>query len=411
VWRKLANYRPPLIGIVGKTNVGKSTLFSALTMSSVEVSNRPFTTIEPNHGVAYVRRRCPHVEFNLPSCNPRNGYCLRGTRFIPVEIMDVAGLIKGAHEGRGLGNKFMDDIRQADAFILVVDASGSTDEEGNPVEPGSRDPVQEARDILDEIRLWFEKVVSKDWDKFALATETGRKDPVEALFRKLSGLSIPRRSIVETLTALDLLTKKLVNWTRDDIRKFSYELLEKAKPFIIAANKADLPSAEENIKKLTEAFPDKKVVPVSAAAELALKKASEQGIISYTPGDSDFRVTGEDRLSPQQKKALDYIRKNVMEKWGGTGVQQALETLIFDVLGMITVFTVEDATHLTDSKGNVLPDAYLVPSSFTAKDVAGIIHSDLAERFVYAIDVRRKSRIGDKTGLYDGIILKIVVAR
>lgn len=407
----MANYKPPLIGIVGKTNVGKSTLFAALTQAQVSIENRPFTTIEPNTGVAYVRKRCPHTEFRLPGCDPRTGYCINGTRFIPVNLMDVAGLIKGAHEGRGLGNKFMDDIRQADAFILVVDASGSTDEEGNPIDPGSRDPVQEAQEILDEIKLWFEKIVARDWERFAMSVETGRKDPVDAIYNKLSGLSIKRRHVVEALSSAGLVSKKLTSWTRDDLRRFSDILLKVSKPFIIAANKADIPSAEEGIRRLREAFPGVHVVPVSAAAELALKKASKQNLINYIPGSGDFTINEQNKLSVTQQKALEYIRKNVLDKWGNTGVQQAVETLVFDVLGLISVYPVEDLGKLSDSKGNVLPDVYLVPKSMTARDVAGIIHTDFAKRFLYAVDAKSKKRIGEDDLLYDGIVFKIVSSK
>ena len=407
----MGNYRYPLIGIVGKTNVGKTTLFMAMTLGEAEASNRPFTTIDPNKGVAYVRRRCPHVDFGLPKCDPRTGYCMRGVRFIPVDVMDVAGLIRGAHEGRGLGNKFMDDIRQADAFILVVDAAGATDEEGNPVAQGSSNPVEEAMSILEEIALWFEKIVAKDWQKFALTVETTRRDPVDMLYNKLSGLSIERKKIIEALNLTGLSNKKFTGWTAEDIRLFSRKLLSISKPYVIAANKADLPAAQEGVERLRKAFPDTPVIPVSAAAELALKKASEKGVIRYVPGDSTFEILDENMLAPHQSRALEYIRENVLEKWGSTGVQQSLETLVFKVMNYVAVYTVEDANRLSDSKGNVLPDAYLVPSYYTVRDIARIVHSELAERFHHAIDVRRKNRVGDDAGIYDGMVVKIVTSR
>ena len=121
-----------LIGIIGKSNVGKSTFFNAVTDLSVQTANYPFTTIEPNVGVAYVRIECICKEFEVQD-NPVHSVCIDGIRFIPVKVIDIAGLVPGAHLGKGIGNKFLDDSRQADALIHVVDASGSTDSEGRPV--------------------------------------------------------------------------------------------------------------------------------------------------------------------------------------------------------------------------------------------------------------------------------------
>ncbi|PNV77899.1 MAG: redox-regulated ATPase YchF, partial [Thermoproteota archaeon] len=103
-----------LLGIVGKTNVGKSTFFSAATMSEVEIGDRPFVTIKPNEGVGYVRVRSVCTELNV-RCDPKYGWCNGINRFVPVKLMDVAGLVPGAHQGRGLGNQFLDDLRKSDA--------------------------------------------------------------------------------------------------------------------------------------------------------------------------------------------------------------------------------------------------------------------------------------------------------
>src|SRR2546422_688081 len=103
------------LGLVGKPNVGKSTFFAAATLVPVAIANYPFTTIEANRGVAFVRKSCPHTELGH-ACKPRNAPCEDGTRLIPVELLDVAGLVPKAHEGRGLGNKFLDDLRQANAL-------------------------------------------------------------------------------------------------------------------------------------------------------------------------------------------------------------------------------------------------------------------------------------------------------
>ncbi|MEM4463445.1 MAG: redox-regulated ATPase YchF [Fervidicoccaceae archaeon] len=404
----MVNYAPPLIGIVGKTNVGKSTIFSSITMATVEISNRPFTTIDPNKGVGYVRVNCPHVEFSLPSCNPRSGYCTKGNRFVPVELTDVAGLIPGAYMGRGLGNKFMDDLRRADAFLLVVDASGSTDESGNPVPPGTNDPVKEVKDILFEIDMWLARIISSDWQKFSVAVETGRKDVQEALYEKISGLSVKRAAVLDALGKSGLESKRPSMWKQEDFVAFARELRKSAKPHVIVANKADIPQSIENIRRLKEAFPNDKVFPVSGEAELALRRAAKAGIIDYIPGDSKFEVIDASKITKAQQNALKYIQERVFNVYGGTGVQQSLNSLVFDVLKKIVVYPVEDQNKLTDKEGRILPDALLVDFGSTARSVAGMIHSDLEKGFIYAIDVKTKQRLGADSKLHNGAVLKIV---
>jgi len=391
------------IGLIGKTNVGKSTFFSAATLIDVPIANRPFVTIEPNVGIAYVKKKCVHVEFGV-KCNPRNSICIGDYRFIPVKLVDVAGLIPGAHEGRGLGNKFLDDLRKADVLIHVVDASGSTNEEGIPVPPGSRDPEEDIKFIMDEIDEWFFSIVSKDWQKFSRTTDLSNKDPVEELLSKLSGLSINKYHIIETLRQTKLENVKLMQWTEEDLRHFAKKLREISKPIVIAANKADIPEARKFIEKLKQKY--KYVIPTSAEAELALRKAAKAGLIEYIPGEREFKILKE--LNQKQKEALDYIKKNVLEVYGSTGVQEALNTAVFDALSMIVVYPVEDERKLTDHNGNVLPDALLVKKGSNPRDLAAMIHTDLAKGFLYAINVKKKIRVGDDYQLQDGDVIKIV---
>jgi len=407
----LGNYRPPLLGVVGKTNVGKTTFFSAATLATAEISNRPFTTIKPNLGVAYVRHKCPHVEFGMSGCNPRAGFCYNGVRFVPVELIDVAGLIPGAHKGRGLGNKFMDDVRKAQAFLLVVDASGSTSEEGVPLPPGSRDPVDEVKFVLEEIDRWIAGILMHDWKRFATKVDSTRLNVAEAMCERLSGLNIKKSHVNAALEASGLEDKKPSEWSSDDIYNFAKELRRASKPFIIVANKADLPAAREGIRKLKSAFPDIPIVPVSSQAELALKKAQKAGLIDYIPGSDSFKIVNRSALTEVQAKALEYIRVNVLEEYGSTGVQQALETLLYNVLGYVAVYPVENVERLCDTKGNVLPDVFLVPRTATVKDVASLVHSELAEKFVAAVDVRRKQRLGESAQVYDGIVVKVLASR
>jgi len=391
------------IGLIGKTNVGKSTFFSASTLIDVEIANRPFVTIEPNVGIAYVKTKCVHTEFGV-KCNPRNSVCIGDYRFIPVKLVDVAGLIPGAHEGRGLGNKFLDDLRKADVLIHVVDASGSTNEEGIPVPPGTRNPEEDIKFIIDEIDEWFYSIISKDWAKFARNIDLSNKDPVEELLAKLSGLSINKTQIIETLRETKLENVKLMQWSEEDLRNFSKKLREISKPIVIAANKIDILESRKFIDSLKKKY--KWVIPTSAEAELALRKASKAGLIEYIPGESDFKITRE--LSGKQKQALEYIKKNVLEVYGSTGVQQAINTAVFEALGMIVVYPVEDEKKLTDHNGNVLPDAILIKRGSTPRDLASLIHTELAKGFLYAINVKKKIRVGEDYQLQNNDVIKIV---
>uniref|UniRef100_A0A7C4NV45 Redox-regulated ATPase YchF n=1 Tax=Staphylothermus marinus TaxID=2280 RepID=A0A7C4NV45_STAMA len=403
---------PPekIIGIAGKTNVGKSTLFSALTMIPVHIANHPFTTIEFNVGVGYVRKKCVHNQLNLSGCNPRSGFCKRGYRFIPIKIIDVAGLIPGSSQGRGLGNKFMDDLRQADALIHVVDASGSTDAEGRPVKPGTYDPVEEAQLITREIDEWFVNVVMRIWNNKISRHLSSVTEPLDYIAQNFSGLSISKHHVIEACKRAGLEDKNPKNWNEEDIRKFAVELRRNSKPIIIAANKIDIGIAEENVKRLKEVFGEENIVPISALAELILRKASSSGLIDYLPGDSSFEIKNES-LSDEQRRALDIIRDRVLKKYGSTGVQELLNRVVFKILKLVTVYPVEDAKKYTDHHGNVLPDAYLVPIGTTARELAYMIHTELGESFIYAINAKTGERIGEDYVVRDDDVIKVVAAR
>jgi len=391
------------IGLIGKTNVGKSTFFEAATLLDVEIANRPFVTIEPNIGIAYVKNKCVHTELNV-ICNPKNSVCIGDYRFIPIKLIDVAGLIPGAHEGRGLGNKFLDDLRKADVLIHVVDISGSTNDEGLPVPPGTRDPEEDIKFIENEINEWFYSIIIKDWEKFSRISDLGGKDIIESLLSKLSGLSINREQIIKTLSITKLENLKLMQWTKDDLRIFSKTLREISKPIIIAANKIDIPASKKNFEKIKSRY--KYIIPTSAESELALRKAAKAGIIDYIPGESHFNI--KEKIDEKRYKALEFIKNNILETYGSTGVQQAINTAVLDALDQIVVYPVEDERKYTDKNGNVLPDAILIKEGSTPKDLAAQIHSDLAKGFLYAIDAKKKVRIGENYKLKNNDVIKIV---
>jgi ribosome-binding ATPase YchF (GTP1/OBG family) len=399
------------IGIIGKTNVGKSTLFSALTMIPVKIENRPFVTLEPNVGVGYVRSRCPHKELGLPRCDARNSICVEGNRFIPVKVIDVPGLIPGAHEGRGLGNKFLDSLRQADALLHVIDASGSTDPEGKPARPGSYDPYDDVVLIEREFDLWLSSIIMSDWSRLAKTLDTlPLSEAIERLAQRLSGLSIKRHHVSRALKESGLSETRFSSWRSEEIYMFSSTLRRISKPTIIVANKADIPEAHDIIESLVRRLEGRIVIPASAEAELALRRASSAGLIKYLPGDSDYVVIDRGRITQAQERALEKIR-SVMMKWGGTGVQRAINIAVFRALDMIVVYPVEDHIKLADSSGKILPDALLVPRGTTARELAYMVHTELGDGFLYAIETRSRSRVGADYVLNDMDIIKIVSAR
>ncbi|GAB4307120.1 MAG: redox-regulated ATPase YchF [Methanobacteriaceae archaeon] len=390
------------IAVTGKPNVGKSSFFNSSTLSNAEVAGYPFTTITANKAVAHVVTTCPCHELEL-TCNPRNSKCVDGKRLIPVELIDVAGLVPGAHEGRGLGNKFLDDLRQAKAFIHVVDASGSTDEEGRPCEAGSHDPLEDVEFLQHEITMWLFGILKKNWNRMVRKALSEKLDFSKILYEQLSGTGIKLEDVVEAKREINI---EYHLWEDDDIKNFLDILLRKSKPMLIVANKADTPSAGKNIKRLKEKYEN--VIPASAEAEIALTKAAEAGLISYNPGDSDFKILDSNNLNENQKKALEYIRENVLKKYGSTGVQEALNTVIFDLLNMLVVFPVEDEHKLCDKEGNILPDALLIVKGSKPRDMAYVIHTDIGDAFLHAVDARSGRRISSDYEIQDLDIISII---
>uniref|UniRef100_A0A7C4BE87 Redox-regulated ATPase YchF n=1 Tax=Ignisphaera aggregans TaxID=334771 RepID=A0A7C4BE87_9CREN len=396
------------IGLLGKTNVGKSTFFSAATLIPVKIENRPFVTLEPHTGVAYVRKTCVHKELRLLKCTPITSLCINGERFIPVVLVDLPGLVKDAHRGRGLGNKFLDAIRQADALIHVVDASGSTDEDGKPVKPGYRNPVEDVVEIEREYDEWVYGIISKDWGRFARALDTMNKSQVvEALAQRLSGLSISKEHVSMALSLTRLENEKPSSWREEELRLFIKTLREVAKPIIIAANKVDVPEARDMLKEMMRMLPNRIVVPVTALGELMLRRFAEKGYVEYLPGDSEFKIKDASAFTQQQLRGIDMLRE-IMREFGGTGVQRAINAVAFEGLRRIVVYPVEDENKYTDSKGNILPDAYLVPRGSKALDLAFLVHTDLGKRFLYAINAKTRQRVGKDYELKDGDVIKIV---
>ncbi|MBS7655383.1 redox-regulated ATPase YchF [Candidatus Bathyarchaeota archaeon] len=396
------------IGLIGKTNAGKTTFFNAATLLSAEVSTYPFTTKEPNIGRAYIQTICVCKELGVKD-NPQNSFCIDGWRFIPVELIDLPGLIKGAWLGKGLGTAFLSIAAQADVLLHVVDASGSVDSEGRLTKPGFGNPILDVYDVEEELTRWFAKTIERSSKKIIKQVDKGG-DLAEAIAEVLAGLKIKLTHVAKALEASGLKNKRMENWFEKDYLNFAKELRSLSKPTIIIANKMDIGPAEENFKKLSEEFKEIIIVPCSSDAELALRRAEQKGFIKYIPGEEAFKVVDESKLTKEQKWALNYVQQRVLSKFIGTGVQFALNLSVFKLLGMNVVYPVEDAEHLSDKKGNVLPDAFLVSKDSTIKDLAAQIHTELAQTLIYGIDARTGLRLPVNYTLRDRDIIHIVAA-
>ncbi len=400
-----------IIGVVGKPNVGKSTFFKALTMASVEIANYPFATIKPNNGVGHVRVKRVDKDFGKVS-NPREGFCKGDYRFVPVNVIDVAGLVPGAYEGKGMGNQFLDDLNQADALINVIDASGSTNEKGEPGKPNDFDPAEDIRFLEKELDMWYLRILEKGWEKTARQIVQTQSKPEIAINKQMSGVGTKEDMVKDVLKQLEIYDKKPTEWTDDDRRNLASELRKKTKPMIVAANKMDVPGAAENIEKLRKDFEDYIIVGCSAESELALKEASKNELIDYTPGEAEIETTekGKMGLSEKQNMALDFISKNILDKHGNTGVQEVMDQAVFNLLDQIAIFP-GGMNKMEDQYGNVLPDCFLMPNGSTALDFAFRIHTDIGNKFIRAIDVRTKMTVGKEHPLKHRDVVEIITAR
>ena len=421
------------IGLVGKPNVGKSTTFSAMTQTPVDIANYPFTTIEPNVGVAWLpltsvcacselrkRRqeagRLDHTTDDDPRegsiCEPNSGSCNGHRRLVPVTLVDVAGLVPGAHEGKGRGNQFLSDLARCDALIQVVDVSGSTDLDGNPVGSGGSEPMEEHRFLVEEIEAWIAGILRGGWGRAARRVQAeGEKALFEYALTQLTGIGATEGQINRGLSAVRLHhpnSESASQWGDSELMTMSSEIRKALFPFSIAANKADLTSID-TWSELEQAISDEGgvLVPTSAEAELALSRASAAGMIDRRPGDTGFEITskGEENMTEQQRSALQSISESL--SWKGGGLFGLLSEVVFGTLSRKVAYPVQDESHWVDGDGNILPDAILVPEGTTAKGLAYEVHSDLGDGFIRAVDARKSMVIGADYEVQDGDVISI----
>jgi len=364
-------------------------------MADAEVGNYPFTTIDANRGVAAVRTDCP--------CDELEGYCgncRKGRRYVPVELIDVAGLVPDAHEGRGLGNQFLDELRQADVILHVVDASGGTDEEGEPVEVGEHDPREDVEFLEHELEMWIAGILDDNLNGLVRQSKTPDFDLEESLADVLTGVGASETDVRRALREVEL--PPVGDWDEQQTVALAREIRRLSKPILVVANKVDV-APEEYVESLV----GDGAVPASAESELALRRADEAGVVNYAPGDKSFEITGD--VSDEQRAGLERIRE-VVGEFGGTGVQEGLDSAVYDFLNYFTAYPVENENQWTDGSGNILPDAFLLREGSTPRDLAYTIHSDIGDAYHHAVDGRTKQRISDSTELEEGDVVKIVTA-
>jgi ribosome-binding ATPase len=399
---------PIKIGLIGKTNTGKTTFFNSATLSSEEISSYPFTTKSPVSGIAHAITLCVHPEFKIQD-NPNNSKCLDGWRYIPIELIDLPGLIKDAWKGKGLGNQFLSIAAQSDALLHVVDASGGIDSTGKITEVGTGDPISDFADIEEELIMWYHKILEGNRDKISKLIKTGT-DISDALTDLYRGIGVTKIHVKETFRATNLEEKDFDNFNMVDTKKFASYLRKISKPTLIVANKVDIEGADKNFARLRERYNDSIVIPVSGDSEFVLRRAEQKGLIKYSPGSETFEIIKSDELNKKQNNALNFIKQGIMGEYMRTGVQFAINVAVFKLLKMNSIYPVADEKNLSDKKGRILPDLILLKDGATINDLAKEIHTDLTKGLLYGKDLRYNLRLPTDYQLRDRDVVSLVSA-
>ena len=399
---------PIKIGLIGKTNTGKTTFFNSATLSSEEISSYPFTTKSPVSGIAHAISLCVHPEFQIQD-NPNNSKCLDGWRYIPIELIDLPGLIKDAWKGKGLGNQFLSIAAQSDALLHVVDASGGIDSTGKITEAGTGDPISDFADIEEELIMWYHKILEGNRDKVSKLIKSG-SDILDAITDLYRGIGVTKNHVKETFQATHLEEKDFDNFDIVDSKKFASYLRKISKPTLIVANKVDVEGADKNFARLRERYNDSIVIPVSGDSEFVLRRAEQKGLIKYSPGSESFEIIKSEELNEKQNNALSFIKKGIMGEYMRTGVQFAINVAVFKLLKMNSIYPVANEENLADKKGRILPDLILLKDGATINDLAKEIHSDLTKGLLYGKDLRYNLRLPIDYQLRDRDVVSLVSA-
>ncbi|MGY5152120.1 MAG: redox-regulated ATPase YchF [Candidatus Nitrosopumilus sp. bin_6a] len=399
---------PIKIGLIGKTNTGKTTFFNSATLSSEEISSYPFTTKSPVSGVAHAISLCVHPEFKIQD-NPNNSKCLDGWRYIPIELIDLPGLIKDAWKGKGLGNQFLSIAAQSDALLHVVDASGGIDSTGKITEVGTGDPISDFADIEEELIMWYHKILEGNRDKVSKLIKTGT-DVLDAITDLYRGIGVTKTHVKNTFHATGLEETTFDDFNMVDSKKFASHLRKISKPTLIVANKVDVEGADKNFARLRERYNDSIIIPVSGDSEFVLRRAEQKGLIKYSPGSETFEIIKSHDLNEKQRNALDFIKSEIMGEYMRTGVQFAINVAVFKLLKMNSIYPVADEKNMADKKGRILPDLILLKDGATISDLAKEIHSDLTKGLLYGKDLRYNLRLPVDYQLRDRDVVSLVSA-
>jgi ribosome-binding ATPase YchF (GTP1/OBG family) len=399
---------PIRLGLIGKTNTGKTTFFNAATLSSEEISSYPFTTKKPISGISHAISLCVHPEFKVQD-NPNNSKCVDGWRYIPIELVDLPGLIKDAWKGKGLGNQFLSIAAQSDALLHVVDASGGIDSTGQISEAGTGDPISDFADIEEELVMWYLKILEGNRDKVSKSIKAG-SDVVEAITELYRGIGVTTNHVKDSLNSTELTDKDFNDYDMVDSKKLASHLRRISKPTLIVANKVDVEGADKNFDRFRERYNDTMVIPVSGDSELSLRRAEQKGLIKYSPGSEQFEIIKSDELNEKQINALDFIKKGIMGEYMRTGVQFAINIAVFKLLKMNSIYPVADEKNLSDKKGRILPDLILLKDGATVNDLAREIHTDLTKGLLYAKDLRYNLRLPTDYQLRDRDVVSLINA-
>ncbi|RLN90816.1 hypothetical protein BBJ28_00011287 [Nothophytophthora sp. Chile5] len=418
-----------VIGCVGKPSAGKSTFFNAVTDGKAKTGNFPFTTIEPNEGITYYLSPCPCAAKNKTAvCAPRYGKCEQGTRYVPVKLLDVAGLIPGASEGAGLGNKFLDDLRHAQVLMHIIDVSGRTNEKGEETE--GYDPINDADWLTQEIHQWVFANLWKRWGSIARRHKATKSSLQSTFIGQLSGYGATPALVGKMLDRLGAKEPlDLTTWGEDEVHKAVETFLDIRFPTVLVLNKADQgDDTDRNIEKIVEKYGSDRCFVASAAAECFLRAASKQRFIRYEPGSMFYSTLEDDDeaqaqaeaekglppLKPVEKKIakrLERISDMVLFRYGSSGVRAAINAAV-ELADVVVVYPVKSlksfATDTTPGAGDkgVFADAVMVRRGTTVKELAFRVSQFLGANLAYAEGEDGRRRGEDEPITSSNLIIK-----